>query len=158
MYWCNKIVGHLLHMPTESHICIWKRISQRNPKNKILNTTTKVMAPHFWTAFWQIVCVLSCFSHVWLCNPMDCSPPDSSVHWILQVRILGGLYSLFLYSVTLYSSSRGSSSPRHRTHVSFVFCIGRWVFSLLPPVPLRKPFDKSFPFKVVIYLKDNVDW
>ena len=23
-----------------------------------------------------------------LCNPMDCSPPDSSVHGILQVRIL----------------------------------------------------------------------
>ena len=23
-----------------------------------------------------------------LCNPMDCSPPDSSVHGILQARIL----------------------------------------------------------------------
>ena len=22
------------------------------------------------------------------CNPMDCSPPGSSVHWILQTRIL----------------------------------------------------------------------
>ena len=34
------------------------------------------------------VCVLSHFSHVWLCNPMDCSPPGSSVHGILQARIL----------------------------------------------------------------------
>ena len=35
------------------------------------------------------MCVLSCFSHVWLfCNPMDCSWPDSSVHWILQARML----------------------------------------------------------------------
>ena len=25
-------------------------------------------------------CVLSCFSHVWLCSPMDCSPPGSSCH------------------------------------------------------------------------------
>ena len=25
-------------------------------------------------------CVLSHFSHVRLCNPMDCSPPGSSVH------------------------------------------------------------------------------
>ena len=32
-------------------------------------------------------CVLSCFSCVWLCNPMDCSPPNSSVHGILQARI-----------------------------------------------------------------------
>ena len=23
-----------------------------------------------------------------LCNPVDCSPPGSSVHWILQARIL----------------------------------------------------------------------
>ena len=24
-----------------------------------------------------------------LCNPMDCSPPGSSVHWILQAKIMG---------------------------------------------------------------------
>ena len=35
------------------------------------------------------VCALSCFSPAWLCNPMDCSPPNSSFmgfssqeHWI----------------------------------------------------------------------------
>ena len=28
-----------------------------------------------------------------LCDPMDCSPPGSSVHGILQARILGGLPS-----------------------------------------------------------------
>ena len=33
-------------------------------------------------------CVLSHFSHVLLCNAMDCSPPISSVHGILQARIL----------------------------------------------------------------------
>ena len=26
-----------------------------------------------------------------LCNPMDCSPPGSSVHGILQARMLSGL-------------------------------------------------------------------
>ena len=36
----------------------------------------------------QEVCVLSHFSHVRLCNPVDCSPPGSSVHGILQARIL----------------------------------------------------------------------
>ena len=34
-------------------------------------------------------CVLSCFSNVLLCDPMDCtSPPGSPVHGILQARIL----------------------------------------------------------------------
>ena len=35
-------------------------------------------------------CVCACghFSHVWLCNPMGCSLPGSSVHGILQARIL----------------------------------------------------------------------
>ena len=34
------------------------------------------------------MCMLSHFSHVALCNPMDCSPPGLSVHGILQARIL----------------------------------------------------------------------
>ena len=33
-------------------------------------------------------CMLSRFSHVRLCNPMDCSTPGSSVHGIFQVGIL----------------------------------------------------------------------
>ena len=33
-------------------------------------------------------CMLNCFSHVPLCNPMNCSPLCSSVHGILQARIL----------------------------------------------------------------------
>ena len=40
---------------------------------------------------------------------MDCSPPNSSVHWILQARILEWLTIPF---------SRGSSWPRDRTQVS----------------------------------------
>ena len=44
-----------------------------------------------------------------LCDPVDCSPPGSSVHGILQARILKWV---------AISSSRGSSQPRDRTHVS----------------------------------------
>ena len=33
-------------------------------------------------------CMLGCFSHVRFCDPMDCSPPCSSVHGLLQARIL----------------------------------------------------------------------
>ena len=42
-----------------------------------------------------------------LCNPMDCNPPGSSVHGILQARILEG---------DAIPSSRGSSQPRDQTH------------------------------------------
>ena len=44
------------------------------------------------------------------CNPADCSPPGSSVHGILQARILE--------EVTIFFS-RGSSRPRHWTQVSW---------------------------------------
>ena len=47
---------------------------------------------------------------------MDCSPPGSSVHGILQVRILEWV---------AVPSLRGSSQPRDQTHVSHVSCIGR---------------------------------
>ena len=55
------------------------------------------------------VCVLSCFSCVRLCNPMDCSPSAASVHGILQARILEWV---------AMPASRGSSWPRDWTRVS----------------------------------------
>ena len=48
-------------------------------------------------------------------QPMDCSPPDSSVHGIFQVSILEWV---------AISYSRGSSQHRDQTHVSY---IGRWI-------------------------------
>ena len=50
-----------------------------------------------------------------LCDPMDCSPPGSSVHGILQARTLEWIAIPF---------SRRSSQPRDQTQVS---CIGRWI-------------------------------
>ena len=46
-----------------------------------------------------------------LCNPMDCSPPGSSVHGIFQARILEWVAISF---------SRGSSQPRDQTQVSHI--------------------------------------
>ena len=46
-----------------------------------------------------------------LCDPMDCSPPGSSVHGILQARIL---------EWAAISFSRGSSQPRDWTQVSHI--------------------------------------
>ena len=53
-----------------------------------------------------------------VCNPTDCSLPDSSVHGVFQARILDG--------VTI-SYSRGSSQPRDQTQVSCVSYIDRWI-------------------------------
>ena len=50
-----------------------------------------------------------------LCDPIGCILPESSVHGILQARILKWV---------AISSSRGSSQSRDRTHVS---CIGRQI-------------------------------
>ena len=44
-----------------------------------------------------------------LCDPVDCIPPDSSVHGILQARILERVAISF---------SKGSSLPRDQTQVS----------------------------------------
>ena len=52
-------------------------------------------------------------SHLTLCNPMDCSPPGSSVHGILQARPLEWV---------AMPSSRGSSCPRDRTHICYGSC------------------------------------
>ena len=53
-----------------------------------------------------------------LCDPMDWSLPDLSVHGILQARILEWVPRL---------SSRGSSQPKDQTRISCVSCIGRWI-------------------------------
>ena len=65
-----------------------------------------------------------CFNHSVVsdcCDAMDCSPPGSSVHGILQARILEWVAIPF---------SRGSSQPRDRTHVS---CIAGRFFTAEPP-------------------------
>ena len=64
-----------------------------------------------WHRVTERVCLsmLSHFSRVWLCNPMDYSPPCSSVHGILQARILEWV---------AMPSSRGSSWPGGQTCIS----------------------------------------
>ena len=49
-----------------------------------------------------------------LCDPMDCNPPGSSVHEIVQARILEWI---------VISSSGGSSQPRDQTLISCVSCV-----------------------------------
>ena len=58
-----------------------------------------------------------------LCDPMDCSLPGSSVHGILQVRILEWVAILF---------STESSWPRDGTRVSWGSCIAGGFFTAEP--------------------------
>ena len=54
-----------------------------------------------------------------LCDPMDCSPPGSSVHGILQARILEWVAISF---------SRRSSQPRDQTCISMSLALaGRFI-------------------------------
>ena len=64
------------------------------------------------------VCAKSLQSCLTLCDPMDCSPPGSSVDGILQARILQWV---------AMPCSRGSSQPKDRTHISYVSCTVRRV-------------------------------
>ena len=66
-----------------------------------------------------------------LCDPMDCNPPASSVHGILQAKILGWVAISF---------SRASSPPRDRTHVP---CIAGWFFTTEPLQHCSGPVFKS---------------
>ena len=77
-------------------------------------------------------CTLSHFKLcLTLCDPMDYSPPGSSVHGILQARILEWL---------AMPSSRGSSRPRDRTHVSCISWTADEFFTVEPP---KKPHNFS---------------
>ena len=71
----------------------WRRVGTLSVRNKGTSSPGKSLANsiltwHLCLAAWQTfvrVCVLSYFSHIRL---LDCSPPGSSVHGILQARFL----------------------------------------------------------------------
>ena len=67
-----------------------------------------------------------------LSDPVDCSPPGSSVHGIFQAGMLEWV---------AMHSSRGSSWPRDRTCVSRLL---HWQVGSLPLVPLGKPICAGY--------------
>ena len=71
--------------------------------------------------------MLSCFSHVWLCDSMNYRSPGSSVHGILQARVLEWV---------AIPSSSGSSPPMYQIQVSCISCIaGRFFTTESPRTP-----------------------
>ena len=69
-----------------------------------------------------LLVVQACLS---LCNPMDCSPPCSSVHGDSLDKNTG----VSCHALT----SRGSSQPRDQTQVSCVSCISGGFLTAEPP-------------------------
>ena len=72
-----------------------------------------------------------CYCYCWviescqtLWDPMDCSPPGSSVHGIFQARALEWVAISF---------SRGSSQPRDQTLVFHITCTAGRFFPAEPP-------------------------
>ena len=82
------------------------------------------------------------------CSPMDCSPPASSVHGILQTRILEWV---------AMTSSRGSSQPRGRTCVSCFLCLLHWQVDSLPLSHLGIPW-RNFYYALKTSLKYIFNW
>ena len=78
------------------------------------------------------------------CNPMDCSPPGSSVHGILQVRILEWIGCHFLLQGIFLTQGL----------IPHFLYLLHWQAGSLPLVPPGKPqysvypliFPRVFPF------------
>ena len=82
-----------------------------------------VCCMNYATCDWDACMLSHSVTQSWS-DPMDHSPPDSSVHGILQARILEWV---------AMPSSRGSSPPRNQTHNSYIAC------GFFTPEPLGKP-------------------
>ena len=76
-----------------------------------------------------------------LCDPMDCSPPGSTVHGIFQASIL---------QLVAISYSTGSSQPSYQTCISCVSFVGRWI--LYHSVTWEAPCSNTIPIPCQIKL------
>ena len=123
-----KLSFDLIIVVLTSKICEYKKTQEYMPY--LSCKASQVPYPHpalFFLYHWlYLTCSRACVhakslqSHTILCNPMDCRPPGSSVHGVLQARILEWVAIPF---------SRGSSWPRNRTQLSCIAgrCFTVWV-------------------------------
>ena len=81
-----------------------------------------------------------------LCDPMDCSPPGSSVHGIFQARVL---------EYGAISFSRGSSQPRDQTRVSHTAgrCFTMWITTNCGKFLKRWEYQTTLPASWETYMQ-----
>ena len=114
---CCPVGGEWLfqNRTSQCHKISWN--SNQNPVKHFTDMKTEhqrgwlsYLRLHSWGEDrWYQGCMSVAQSCLTLCHPRDCSPPGSSVHGILQARILGWVAISFF---------RGSSWPRDWTWVS----------------------------------------
>ena len=74
-------------------LCVWNWSPLISIVTDLRTHTQTLSATLSRILCWLVICVCTC-ARVWaqlcptLCNPMDCSPPGSSVHGIFQARVL----------------------------------------------------------------------
>ena len=107
-----------------------------------------------------LLLLLSCFSHVWLCNPIDGSPRGFPVPGILQARILewvaisfsnACMHAKSLQLCLILCDPMDSSSPGSSVHGILQARTLEWVaisFSILCLYPLLK-YQKTIILPVV---------
>ena len=79
--WLKRLSSSSRFIPTPG--CTYFFLSQDTSQVLILMIFFFFLKKHRYK-----VCVCAqLLSHIWLCNPMDCGPPGSSVHGILQTRV-----------------------------------------------------------------------
>ena len=102
-------------------------MNKKNISIKIRNKRSIILVLNYW-------CFGSSDLNPWVpaqllsrvqlsCDPMDCSPPGSSVHGISQARI---------QAMVAISSFKGSSQPKDRTHASCISCTAGRFFTTEP--------------------------
>ena len=86
------LMASVLHYTDTDHFYLSQEILLDSARvwSCLGGTKTNVTLRHVYFCFWNtllLVCMLAQL-HLILCDSMNCSPPDSSVHWIFQARIL----------------------------------------------------------------------
>ena len=99
-----------MHAHTHTHACTHKWIKRTN-QNRNWQNKFKISSTVYKKSLSRVrLFVTPCPT---LCDPVDCSLPGSSLHGILQARILEWVAISFL---------KGSSRPRDRTRVTHIAC------------------------------------
>ena len=92
---------------------------------------------------WEFVCCVGSVAQLCLtiCDPVDYSPPGSSVH---------GIFHAIILEWVAISSSRRSAQCRDWTCTFCIFTLACWFFTTVPP---RKPsLECSIAYKILALL------
>ena len=131
---CHEVMGQA-NWPWTTEWSSWQRRIEFCQENALVIANTLFQQHKRWLYTWtspdrkKSEVAQSCLT---LCDPVDCSRPSSSVHGVLQARILEWVAISF---------SRGSSQPRDQIRVSciagrrFILWATReadWLYSLQP--------------------------